>query len=263
MTLTDIRSMLERLWFPEAECVFCHCSIQGLGLSLREGRGLIEMLVGLMRPNQTLAVPSFPYATATEYREYVSAPIRYDVELTAARVNLVGEMFRRMKDARRSSDPIYPIAVIGPLAEELTEGNHLDSRPFGPRTGLGRIAARPACVLGLGVTVNTNSFAHLLDEPFLARLPVRIYPEQPRPATILRGGAVVGSGEYYYVTPGARVAIRPGRIHEHILGRPFYRCVEGGPPCYAFDLRAFVDFGVAFAGKALDAGELPVWHRPA
>ena len=261
MKLADITALVERLATTDAECVFCHCSIKGLGLHLAEAVRLIDVLRETLGPDRTVVVPSFPYATSTAYRQYVASEIRYDVRRTPARVNLFGELFRRLRDAHRSLDPVYPIAAVGPLAEELTRENYLDSMPFGPRTGLGRVAAQKACVLGLGVTVNTNSFAHLLDEPFLARLPVRIYPERPTHATILCDGAFVATGEYYYITPEARQAIRPGRIHDVLAGHKFYRSVEGATPCYGLDLREFVEFGNRLARRSLDAGQLPVWHR--
>jgi aminoglycoside N3'-acetyltransferase len=261
VNLQDVLRLVARLVPEGVECVFCHCSVKGLGIALTEAARLLDTLRITLGPRCTLAVPSFPYATSSEYRQYVTSAIQYDVRRTPARVNLVGELFRRSPNTHRSLDPVYPIAAAGPLADELTHDNVLDAMPFGSRTGLGRIAARRTCVLGLGVTLNTNSFAHLLDEPFLAQLPVRIYPDRPVSATILRDGITVATGEYYYITPDVRRTIRPERILDKIAGRAFFRTVDGAPPCYGLDLQEFVEFGTRLARESLAAGQLPVWHQ--
>lgn len=263
MNLGDLAAIVSGIVPPSAECVYCHCSVKGLGLPIAEAGQVIRLLRDLIAPGTTIIAPSFPFATNQEYRDYVSREIAYDVSRTPARVNLFGELFRRKDGVRRSLDPVYPVAAWGPLAEELVRDNHLDRMPFGPRTGLGRIAARETCVLGLGVDVNTNSFMHFLDEPFLDRVPVPVYPRAPRHARVLRDGVLLAEGDYYYVTPELRQAIRPAGLMEALANQPFFRCFPGEWPCYALDLRPFLAFGVELARGAFAAGKLPVWYPQA
>jgi hypothetical protein len=207
-------------------------------------------------------MPSFPYATNAEYASYLAGPIEIDGGRTPARVNLPGELLRRRPEARRSLAPIYPLAAIGPDAEEIIAEDHLESMPFAARTAFAKLAERRSVLLGLGVDINTCAFVHLIDDPFVDRLGLPIYPREPVRARLYRNGQFVTDGAYSYVTPEARRGIRPVKLQPFLASQSWYRHCNEPCPCYVLPVGDFVRFGRELVADDLARGVLPAWHVP-
>lgn len=262
MTLEPIARALRFLIPDAAECVYLHGSVQQLGLPLADTLRFERLLVDRLGAGRTLVLPSFPFGNNTEYAAWLDHPITYDVARTPARVNLVGELFRRRPGVMRSLHPILPVAAVGPHAEEIVGASHLDEMPFGPRTSFRRMAARRTLVLGLGVDLNTNSFVHLLDDDLADRLPLQLYAETPVPARLLCDGREVDRRSYRYVTPEIRRTIAPRRLDAVLRGCAFYRVLDGEVPGYSLELGPFLEFARDAADADLRRGRLPAWHVP-
>lgn len=256
----EIRRRLDKLRAGGAECLFLHCSLKGIGVPHHEASAFLKTVQAWLGADCTLLLPSLPYGGHAEYEQYVGAAIHYDALKTPARVNLAGEMFRRLPGVIRSLNPLYPSAGVGPLAASLIEDSHLDTMPFGPSTSYRRLTARKTLVLGLGLDINTNGFIHLVDDDYVERLPVRAYSKMPVAARIFRNGVLVAERSYHCVTGELRKHVRPRLIHPLIAGASWYRHEEGDWPSYCFELDEFLYAAKELARRDLERGKLPVWH---
>jgi aminoglycoside 3-N-acetyltransferase len=259
--IDSVATLLQRLEVPTVRYTYCHLSLQGCGLAIRDFRPLLDLLAAYL-PRTTLVVPSFPFGGNKEYAAILNAKrVRYDVQWTPCRVNLFGELFRRATGVNRSYHPILPVAALGPLARDLVGAAHEDAMPFGPGTAFDTILREKGCVLGLGVDVNTNTFGHFPDEPYLGRYPFPVYSDKPLHCDVLEGGRPLFSKDYHYFTLALRRRIKPGRFHDLMKGQAFYRFAEGDVRAYVLELDPFVRYASRHAEEAVAAGRLPIWHE--
>ncbi len=256
-----VATLLQRLQVPTVKYTYCHLSLQGCGLAVRDFRPLLDLLAAHL-PRTTLVVPSFSFGGNAEYAAILNAKqVRYDVRWTPCRVNLFGELFRRAAGVRRTLHPILPVAALGPSARDLVASAHESPMPFGPGTAFETILREKGCVLGLGVDVNTNSFSHFPDEPCFERYPFPIYSDRPLHCLVFDGGRPLFSKDYHYFTLALRRRIRPGRFHDLMKDQTFYRFAEGDVRAYVLELEPFVRYASRHAEEAVAAGRLPVWHE--
>lgn len=260
-----VRSLLETLLPAPPQFVLCHLSLSRLGLSIAHAKTVGDEIVAHLGPKCTLVIPSFPFGPNVVYEPFVNQKrIVYDRTLTPCRVNIFGEVFRRRAGVKRSLNPILPLSIYGPQGDDVISEEHLDTMPFGAKTGFAKLARTDTMVLGLGVDLNTNGFFHLLDDPFVHLFPFPVYSEQPVPADIFDNGTLLMSREYHYVLPSLRRRIRPRNLHERIKDKSYYRHVgygsENDALGYSLKVPPFVDDGQAMARDALAQGRLPVWH---
>ena len=75
---------------------------------------------------------------------------RFDVRRTPSRMGLASELFRRTRGVRQSRHPIYRIAALGPLAEQLTQGHETAEWPCGRGSPFDLMAERKTLILGIG-----------------------------------------------------------------------------------------------------------------
>lgn len=263
MSLAAVESRVRALADQKPECVVCHCSLGSLGVGFGAVPKLLDCLSQTLGPNVTLLLPSFPFATNAEYAAYLATPIQYDACLTPARVNLIGELFRRRRNVGRSLNPIFPLAAAGPLAEELLADDHREQLPFAPQTAFAKLLERRTYVLGLGVNVNTCSFVHLVDDPFADAFASPLYSSETVEAELGRDGQVVGRSSYRYLRPEIRRGIRPIALHPLLVDQAWYSCDESPFASYFLDVPSFVEFGRNHFERCLSRGVMPAWHPQA
>ena len=167
----DALEILDRLGVARDGILYIQSSVDWL---LRAGISGLDVLDALRQyaPAATLVMPSYP--SLLPHREYVAARPSYDVRRTPARVGLIAEMFRRMPEVARSLEPDYPVAARGPAAMMLTSGVP-GPDPFGDESPYRRILAAGGMLIGLGVSLNTNSFVHAFDSALQSHYPFPVY----------------------------------------------------------------------------------------
>lgn len=262
--MSDVLSVLpdrvKQIVLEDADCVFCHAALGAIGVSLWDAAKFLSSLIDFLGPRKTLVVPSLPFINR-QYAAYVQGPIRYDVLLTPARVNILGETFRRFPGTVRSLNPLYTTAACGPAAEEIISKSHLDEMPFAPNTTYGRLCSLRTVVLGIGVNINTNAFIHLTDDLFLERYPFPIYSSMPLTAELLREGVFLEKRRYHYVLSERRKSIRPSRLHDCMSRESFYQYGEKPFPSYVYRLNDFLAYTHRLARESFADGLLPIWWR--
>lgn len=178
--------LLESLDAPRGGILYVQSSSDWLA---KAGFAVSDVIAGLLDwvgPQGTLLVPTYPCRTT--HLDYLQTHPTYDVRRTAAGIGLIPEFIRRRPGAHRSLDPDFSIAGEGPAAAELTTTDLDDGDPFGRSSTYERMIAAGASLLGLGVSLNTNSFIHVIDSRFKDAYPRSPYAESYAATVIDREG---------------------------------------------------------------------------
>jgi len=252
--------LAEKIALIKEPYVYCHCSLRNLGLTLPEVQGLIQLLATLGE-RKTVIAPSFCFGTNAEYEKLLASGIDYCPANSPARVNIFGEMFRRYPGVLRSTHPLFPVLALGSEAQELLVGDHEETGFLGPRSVLGKLAEKELCILGMGVSIGTNSFHHFVDLPFDSQFPVA-RSAKVHCRILKEDGAVIHEDDYYTISADLRRRINPQAIHEHIQGQSFYSCSRIGEfPYYLLQLQPFLHFAHALAENYYQKRVLPPWWQ--
>jgi aminoglycoside N3'-acetyltransferase len=158
--VSQFRALLESLDVPRGGVLYVQSSTDWLA---KAGFGASEVLAGLrdwVTASGTLVMPSYPCRTT--HAEYLASVPTFDVRRTPAAIGLIPEVFRRSPTARRSLDPDFSVVAEGPYADAITS-QPLEEDPFGRLSVYEKMIALSASLLGLGVSLNTNSFIHVID----------------------------------------------------------------------------------------------------
>ncbi|KAF1079812.1 MAG: hypothetical protein GQF41_3929 [Candidatus Rifleibacterium amylolyticum] len=250
-----IENELERI---SKSYVYCHCSIQGLGLAIGELTSLLTLLLKKL-DGKTLIVPSFCFANNSEYANLLSSGIDYYPERSPARVNIFGEVMRRYAETIRSSHPIYPVLAYGPQAKELVDGDHKELEFLGPRSAIGKLSSKDVHILGLGVSISTNSFFHFVDMPFENLFPIA-RSAKVHCRVMKNNGSLIYEADYHTISAELRKRIRPDTLHLLMEKESFYRFSDiGQPNFYHLELQPFLSFGKSVAADYYRQGKLPCW----
>jgi aminopeptidase-like protein/aminoglycoside N3'-acetyltransferase len=149
------------------DIVFSHVGMSKLGSpkELHEGKTKFDIIYGAIReaigPEGTLFAPTYTYS-------FCKGEI-FDPLETPSQVGYFGEALRKLKGAKRSVDPIFSVAGIGPQAEKLLE--NLPHDCFGTGSFLDRLGQVGAKQCNIGVSLHFTSGMHYLEQ--LAKVPYR------------------------------------------------------------------------------------------
>lgn len=150
VTRLDIAEGLRSVGLREGDLVQVHSSLSAIGHVEGGAEAVLDALLEVLGPDGTLMAPTFNHGAADIF----------DVNETPSINGAITEAVRRRPEAYRSVHPTHPCAAIGPLAELLT-GEHLHLLTFDLRSPLGKLAAMGGHVLLLGVSMNSNTMAHV------------------------------------------------------------------------------------------------------
>jgi aminoglycoside 3-N-acetyltransferase len=178
-----VSALLEMLGVPRGGMLYVQASADWIQ---RAGFGTAETLAALREwidDTGTLVMPSYPFHTT--HHEYLESGPIYDVRRTPAAIGLLPEMFRRTAGAVRSLDPDFCVTAFGTQAEAIagTEPAALD--PFGVDSSYQRMLGRRATMVGLGVSLNTSSFIHVIDSRMESGYPSPVYDDRVFSTTVI------------------------------------------------------------------------------
>ena len=156
LSIDDLTAALQTIGLERGDSVIVHSSYRQLRPVEGGPEAVISMLLDVLGAEGNLMLPTFNYHL-TDSQPY------FDVEHTPGMTGIIPETGRKWAGAVRSLAPTHSVAVIGPDAEELTDG-HLDSRTFGIGSPIDRLAKRNGKVLLLGVGHTSNSTVHIGEE---------------------------------------------------------------------------------------------------
>jgi len=167
-----LSAIFDELGLPRSGVLYVQSSTDWLQ---KAGFSASETLTALLDWTSagTLVMPVYPFRTT--HIEYLSSRPRFDVRKSAAAIGLIPEVFRRTAGARRSLDPDFSIAALGAESDGIVRIEPDDDDPFSGASVYGRLIERGAMMVGLGVSLNTNSFIHVIDSRLSSRYPRPAY----------------------------------------------------------------------------------------
>jgi len=167
----DVTNTLTRLGVRDGDVLMVHCGwnrFAGFDGALKDLIAAIHSVVGT---NGTVLMPTMAFSgSAIDYA--LDDPL-FDYRRTPSAMGLLSEVYRRDPSVIRSQHPTHSVAGRGPLAEMLLCEHHLADNPCGAGTPWARLIDVRAKIAFLGVTTQTNTFAHCVQallEPEWAEL---------------------------------------------------------------------------------------------
>jgi aminoglycoside N3'-acetyltransferase len=250
-------AILEELQVPRAGVLYVQSStdwLQKAGLSATDTlAALIEWTRG-----GTLVMPAYPFRVT--HAEYLASRPRFDVNKTPATIGLIPEVFRRTAGVRRSLDPDFSIAALGVDAQDIVDINPGDEDPFGASSVYQRLITRDATLLGLGVSLNTNSFIHAIDSrlsdryprpAYGGRFPADVVDSSGAETTVWRRALVP---DFQQRTQPSAVVAASGRDPEMFSSRSI-----GDALFFRWHLPRWSAWCESHGRAAADAGQWPCW----
>lgn len=205
----DLASILEALRVPRGGVLYVQCSLDWME---RAGITASSVLPALIEwtAGGTLVMPAYPFNST--HLAYLETQPAYDVRRTPSAIGLLPEALRRTKGAVRSLDPDFCITAYGAEADAIAGEAPAATDSFGPDSSYQRMIDRNATALGLGVSLNTNSFIHLIDARAAATYPRSPWLDRRYDLTVTdrKGGAL--SVQRHALRPEFQQRTKPAHV---------------------------------------------------
>jgi aminoglycoside N3'-acetyltransferase len=207
----------------------------------------------------TVVMPAYP--SRVTHVEYLQTLPVFDVQRTPAAVGLLAEAFRRTAGAVRSADPDFSIVALGPDAGRLTVTDPEEHDPFGPRSVYRRLIDEDALLVGLGVSLNTNSFIHVIDSALETMYPWPVYEPAPLTATVVGADGTHRVVRRRALRPMFQTSTRPAAIAEALAddAATFRRVTLNNAIFFRWHLKRWERWCLEHARRELAAGRPPCW----
>ncbi|HEX8029086.1 MAG TPA: AAC(3) family N-acetyltransferase [Vicinamibacterales bacterium] len=205
----------------------------------------------------TLVMPTYPFRTT--HVEYLRSSPRFDVRKSAVAIGLIPEVFRRMEGVQRSLDPDFSIAALGRDSRDIVRIDAADEDPFSRDSVYSRLIERGAMMVGLGVSLNTTSFIHVIDSHlsgdyphavYGGRFAVEVVDDSNRVSTVWRRA----------LRPEFQQLTQPSAIVAATADLPIYRSrVVNGANFFRCDLPRWATWCDSHGAAAAAANRWPCW----
>ena len=256
MTAAEV---LEALGVPRGGIVYVQSSVDWMQ---RAGLRAPEMLATLLNwtgTEGTLVMPSYPFHST--HQEYLATGPTFDVRHTPAGIGLLPEMFRRTSGVVRSLDPDFSVCARGADAEAIVGAVPAAPDPFGADSSYQRMLTRATTLVGLGVSLNTNSFIHAIDSRIGAGYPAAVYDDRAYATTVVDRQGSSRIVRRLCLRPPFQQLTSPSAIGEAM--RPaasVFTTIEiDGARFFKWDLSAWSAWCESHASAQAARGEWPCW----
>lgn len=250
--------LLDSLSVPRGGILYVQSSTDWMAKAGFDAGSTLAALRDWVRPSGTLVMPSYPFRVT--HLEYLESRPRYDVRNSPALIGLIPELFRRSDVVHRSLDPDFAIAAEGSAAATIVETDLRDPDPFGRTSVYERMLAGEATLVGLGVSLNTNSFIHVIDSRMATS-----YPRSPYGATfdvdVVNRDGQLRSVQRRALIPEFQRLTKPSAVAGAIgEGTPaFASRTVNGAMFFRWDLRRWSRWCDDHARAAVAGGRWPCW----
>ena len=165
----DLAAGLRAAGLAPGQLVMVHSSYDQFAGFTGKPSDVIQVLQDVVGPGGTVLMPTLPF-TGTAV-EYTSRGTVFDVARTPSRMGLLTEMFRRSPGVIRSVHPTHAVAAWGARAAEMVANHHLTRTPCGKGSPFARLLEHDGRILLLGVTIESMTFYHYVEEALEPDLP--------------------------------------------------------------------------------------------
>jgi aminoglycoside 3-N-acetyltransferase len=254
-----VSALLEMLAVPRQRLLYIQASADWIQ---RAGFGAAETLAALREwtaDGGTLVMPSYPFHSM--HVEYLESGAVFDVRRTPAGIGLLPEMFRRTPGAVRSLDPDFCVTAFGAEAEAIAGGEPSAPDPFGPESSYQRMLDRHATLVGLGVSLNTNSFMHVIDSRAQAGYPSPVYDDRAFAMTVIDASGASREVARTALRPRFQQDTAPSEINAEMQpsDQAFATVEVNGARFFRWDLDEWSAWCLAHAKARAAAGAWPCW----
>jgi len=254
-----VSALLEMLNVPRERLLYVQASgdwIQRAGFGAAETLAALREWIG---GRGTLVMPSYPFHST--HLEYLESGAVFDVRKTPAGIGLLAEMFRRTPGAVRSLDPDFCVTAFGAEAEAVAGGEPSAPDPFGPGSSYQRMLDRHATLVGLGVSLNTNSFMHVIDSRAQSGYPSPVYVDRTFAMTVTDGDGTSRAVARWGLRPQFQQDTAPSAINDEMKpsGRAFSTVEVNDARFFRWDLDEWSTWCLDHARARAAAGAWPCW----
>jgi aminoglycoside N3'-acetyltransferase len=252
-------ALLEQLQVPRQQLLYVQASadwIQRAGISANEMLGTLLDWVG---DTGTLVMPSYPFHTT--HLEYLESGATFDVRRTPSAIGLLPEMFRRTAGSIRSLDPDFCVTARGREAAAIAGTSPAAVDPFGSDSSYQRMLDRHATLVGLGVSLNTNSFVHVIDSRAQSGYPAPVYEDRTFSTTVIDADGRRHTIARKALRPAFQQLTSPSSINAVMNPRSsaFTTAEIAGARFFRWDLEAWSSWCLTHAKHQAVASAWPCW----
>jgi len=258
MSATRFIRIWENMGIGRGDVLFIHSSMNWIGGGIAEAVTIIESLMTQVGSEGTICMPSYTWRGVPNWQPGDAV---VDLRRNPTAVGLLPEIFRRWPGVVRSTSYWFPVCAWGSRAVELTTGQAAIIYPFGPGSTFRNVMEAGGKLVGLGVSLNTSSLAHLPDHDLVDICPVRVMSDNLSNGTVIDTNGTVHLTRIYGVHTEFVATYRPSVLFEHdaaLKRNLIFLSINGAHYfCYRADefYRAGVEVGRAFLAR----GRLPPW----
>jgi aminoglycoside N3'-acetyltransferase len=172
-TRDEFRAILtDTLHLKAGVVVFVHSSVDRIGLQF-PFFGILSLIREVVGDSGTVLFPTYPRLPAHE--ALLSGEV-FDVRRSPSFTGILTEFARRQPGAIRSLNPTKSVVALGAQASELTQAHHTSPYPYAPSSPYYRLmSSSESRIVGLGVSSNSMSFVHCVEDELKDEFPVRPY----------------------------------------------------------------------------------------
>lgn len=169
----EIASVISKLDIDGCD-VMLHTSMISIG-KLEGGRKWIaECLFDKMDLEQnTLLTVALTYIGKN--KDFLESNPTFDVRTAPIAMGAINEYIASLDGAIRSIHPTHSVVAIGKKAKEYTMNHHKDVTPFGENSPYYKIIKNRGKIVFFGISINSFTAVHALEDPLLEVMPVKIY----------------------------------------------------------------------------------------
>ena len=250
--------ILDELGIVRGDALFVTSSMNWLGYGPSQTLELLDALLDRLTPEGTLLMPSFPFPNE------VGRPLDgavFDVRRTPSQMGLLTEMFRRLPDTWRSEHFWVSLCGWGRKSRFLLAEQDCLLNPFGPGSSYQRLAEIGAKMIGLGVSTNYNSLAHVADAVLCERYPFRIFTEETHDGLVVGWDGLLKKVRSVMVSQDRRLLMKPSKLVavSPALSASLRFFNHGGCHVWSLPGKLYLEESLRLGRAALDAGRMPPW----
>ncbi len=147
----------------KGDTIIVHSSLSKIGNVKDGSKTIIRVLLEQIGPEGNLAFPAYTYINSmlntSKETDYIFIP-----SSTPSVVGIISEEFRKLPLVKRSIHPTHSVCVLGPNAEEITEGHFKAGTNFGPNTPFHKLRSLKGKIVGLGITIGPVTIYHSVED---------------------------------------------------------------------------------------------------
>lgn len=157
---SDIINGLREIGVKAGDTLLVHSSLKSLGQVDGGADTVIDALLEVLTPDGTLLMPSFQ--NGSEFF-LVDRGCRFDIGQTPTGCGIIPDVFWRRPGVLRSLSPTHCTAAFGQQAAEMVAGHERCKISVGLGSPYHKLTAMNGRILLLGVTHNSNTTLHFVE----------------------------------------------------------------------------------------------------